>query len=97
MYLNLFKIKIMKLNNLILIGISILAATSCTPDCKDDVSSYNSGYSGGKLMKVTGASGSCSDYANGMIDQGFNVDANDCYCAGFNDGKSGNENKYKND
>jgi PBP1b-binding outer membrane lipoprotein LpoB len=72
-----------------------LLSVSCSPDCKDDVSSYNSGYSAGHLVKSSGESHSCSSWANGMIDQGFNVDANDCYCAGFSDGKSGSENKYK--
>jgi hypothetical protein len=74
----------------------MIAISSCSsPDCKDDVSSYNEGYSSGHLVKVSGESHSCSSWAEGMANQGLNVDSNDCYCAGFNDGKSGNENKYK--
>jgi hypothetical protein len=68
---------------------------SCSPDCKDDVTSYNQGHSAGKLAKHTNDNPSCSTWASEMAKQGFNVDANSCYCAGFSDGKSGNENKYK--
>jgi hypothetical protein len=77
------------------LGLVFICISSCTPDCKDDVSSYNSGYSAGKLVKTTGSGESCSSWASAMVKQGLNVDANDCYCAGFNDGKAGNENKYK--
>ncbi|MCB9188040.1 MAG: hypothetical protein H6599_02040 [Flavobacteriales bacterium] len=83
-----------KLTKTITIGAILCLSISCTPDCKDDVSSYKSGYSAGRLVKVSGESYSCSSWADGMAEQGLNVDANDCYCAGFNDGKSGNENKY---
>lgn len=78
-------------------GISIALFSSCSPNCKDDVSSYNEGYSSGQLVRTAGSGASCKAWASEMADQGLNVDANDCYCAGFNDGKAGNENKYENE
>lgn len=73
-----------------------LITTSCSPDCTDDKSSYNSGYTHGKISSH-GGSQSCSSYVDAMSNEGINLSGNSCFCAGFSDGKSGNENKYKKD
>lgn len=85
----------MKKRILILATIA-LSAVSCTPDCTGDKSSYNSGYTHGEISSYGGYQ-SCSSYVDAMSNEGINLDDNSCFCAGFNDGKAGNENKYKKD
>jgi hypothetical protein len=69
---------------------------ACTPDCSEDKSSYDDGYTHGKIATYDDSQ-SCSSYVEAMSNEGINLSGNSCFCEGFNDAKSGNENKYKKD
>jgi|LauGreDrversion2_5_1035112.scaffolds.fasta_scaffold65735_1 hypothetical protein len=71
--------------------------TNKTIDCSASKDAYSSGYSAGSLCKVMGDPSSCESYVNSYnYETGRNIlVASDCYCEGFNDGKSGVAEKYK--
>lgn len=68
-----------------------------TTDCSNSKGSYSSGYAAGKLCKLLGDYSSCESYVEKYnYETGRNIlSTNECYCEGFNDGKSGNPEKYK--
>jgi hypothetical protein len=68
-----------------------------TTDCSNSKGSYSSGYAAGKLCKLMGDYSSCESFVEKYnYETGRNIlSANECYCEGFNDGKSGNPEKYK--
>ena len=91
----------MKENNvfrILMISILSLSLSSCSSvDCSKSKDSYESGYSSGKLAKLTGGYGSCSDFVDSYNYQtGRNtLTATDCFCEGYDDGLNGNPEKYK--
>lgn len=65
-------------------------------DCSSQSSSYEQGYASGETAKMLGDYSGChsyvSDYNEGI---GRNVlDASDCFCQGYEDGKSGKPKRY---
>ena len=67
-----------------------------TVDCSNYKGQYSSGYSSGSLCSVMGDNSSCESYVE-QYNYGVGtevLEASDCYCEGFNDGKNGNAKKY---
>ncbi|MBL7940218.1 MAG: hypothetical protein JNL43_12725 [Flavobacteriales bacterium] len=59
-------------------------------------SSYRDGYAFGEISSMMDASGSCNDMIEGMESElGSAVGDRDCYCAGWDDAKSGRPSAYK--
>ena len=93
-----------KIPRYILIGVVIVGLIwiigsntfSSSSNCKDNQYEYQEGYASGKLTRVMGGSGSCSEYVDSYNYQtGRNtMHATDCFCDGFEDGLNGRSAKY---
>ena len=80
-----------KIQNIFIAVFTLSITSACSVDCSNSVGQYEDGYYSGKLLLTLGTSASCSKWTEEM---GMSSPS-DCYCAGFNDGKAGKENKYE--
>lgn len=66
-----------------------------SPNCENNTSEYQDGYTHGKIARAFGGSG-CSSYINSHNNEtGRNrLKATDCFCAGFDDATSRNPAKH---
>ncbi len=88
----------MKLKGLIYaVSISLFLLTYCSsPDCANNKYEYQEGYDSGKLTRIMGGYGSCSEYVRSHNSQTgrTRLKATKCFCAGFKDGLNGKSAKY---
>ena len=72
------------------------AAVNTNIDCSTNSGAYSMGYSAGSLCKAMGDYSSCEGYVQKYnYATGRNMlEASECYCEGFEDGKEGNPKKY---
>lgn len=70
-----------------------------TVDCSNYKGQYSSGYSSGSMCSVMGDYSSCESFVEKYnYETGRDIlEASDCYCEGFNDGKDGKTKKYSSD
>jgi len=77
---------------LILLIVGVLFLCSCGKNCADKGGEYRDGYSNGQIVSFSSENISCEKWIEKM---NWNESkATNCWCEGFNDGKSGKENKY---
>ena len=79
----------------LLVIVTVFFVSSCSPNCEDNKQSYENGYRYGLIAGMAG-NVSCSEWADEMEEMGRMIDANGCFCDGFNDGTKGNGNKFEN-
>ncbi len=85
-----------KSKEIILIGVTAILLAACSPNCGNKKQEYLQGYQGGKLVKLMGTSGTCSEYVNSFKNQSGRslYEASDCFCDGYNDGLNNKTSKY---
>ena len=89
------------MKNIYYLLVIICLLVSCSSkNCDKNKSEYEEGFYGGQTCRTVGASGTCSQYLSKMQEGGQYgcylscSECKDCYCEGWNDGYSGNNNKY---
>jgi len=81
----------------LLMMFTLIAWSNNTIDCSSNKSEYNDGYTHGKIISYAddASSTSCQKYVDMMSQQGIQLNATKCFCAGYYDGRSKSNNKYK--